>query len=191
MNRDADRLGKFTKMYEVANALAQDIRRVHDEDAEWLAKGGLAFDLVCILGGQMEDDDKHRLYLIYPEGNWVQVGVDTPYVIIGKSRYGKPLLDRVWRYGSSLDNALCDGLLSFDATRTSSATVDYPADVVLYRRGTYTMVEHRFSHDDLQPLADHWMSAIRNAVDEASAFVPPLLASLPDSPTHRRTVGFT
>ena len=101
------------------------------------------------------------------------------------------LLDRVWRYGSSLDNALRDGLLSFDATRTSAAAVDYPTDVVLYRRGTYTMVEHRLSQEDLQPLADHWMSAIHNAVDEASAFVPPLLALLPDSPTHPRTVGLT
>ena len=112
-------------------------------------------------------------------------------VIRPAHRAGKGSPTILTRYGSSLDNALRDGLLSFDATRTSAAAVDYPTDVVLYRRGTYTMVEHRLSQEDLQPLADHWMSAIHNAVDEASAFVPPLLASLPDSPTHPRTVGLT
>ncbi len=90
---------------------------------------------------------------------------------------------------------LADTLLSQHRTARIKfcrpTAVDYPTDVVLYRRGTYTMVEHRFSQEDLQPLADHWMSAIHNAVDEASAFVPPLLASLPDSPTHPRTVGLT
>ena len=94
-------------------------------------------------------------------------------VIRPAHRAGKVSPTILTRYGSSLDNAW-DGLLSFDATRTSAAAVDYPTDVVLYRRGTYTMVEHRFSQEDLQPLADHWMSAIHNAVDEASAFVPPV-----------------
>ena len=59
----------------------------------------------------------------------MEVSAGTPYVIIGESRYGKPLLDRVWRYESSLADALRDGLLAFDATRTSAAGVDYPTDV--------------------------------------------------------------
>jgi putative proteasome-type protease len=107
---------KLERMYKAANVLAEEIRRVRAEDEPWLAESGLKFDLTCIFGGQLEGDTEHRLYLIYPEGNWVEVQAGTPYVIIGESRYGKPLVDRVWTYERSLAEALRTGLLSFDAT---------------------------------------------------------------------------
>lgn len=166
------------RMYKAANLLAQEIRRARDEDQEWLRAGGLFWDLHLIFGGQLENDTEHHLYLIYPEGNWIEVGEGTPYVIIGESRYGKPLLDRVWRYERSLADALRDGLLSFDATRTSASDVDYPIDVVLYRRDSYQMVEQRFSEADLAPVADFWMESIRSSVNGASAVVAPLFARL-------------
>lgn len=169
---------QFDRMYKAVNAFAEELRRVRAEDATWLEDGGLHFDLMTIIGGQLEGDREHQLYLIYPEGNWVEVSAGTPYVIIGESRYGKPLLDRVWCYEASLADALRDGLLAFDATRTSSAGVDYPADVVLYRRDSYSLLEQRFSSDDLQPIAEHWMGAIRNAVSQSSALVAPLFAAL-------------
>ena len=134
------------------------------------------------LGGQLENDSERRLFLIYPEGNWVEVRSGTPYVIIGESRYGKPLLDRLWRYDCSLSEALRDGLLAFDATRASAADVDYPTDVGLYRNGTNTMLERRFSREDLQPLSDRWMQSIREAASDASPLVAPLFASLESSP---------
>ena len=170
------------KMFKAANALAEEMRKVRNEDGKWLTEGGLSFDLYCILGGRLENDSEHRLFLIYPEGNWVEVRSGTPYVIIGESRYGKPLLDRLWRYDCSLSEALRDGLLAFDATRASAADVDYPTDVVLYRNGTNTMLERRFSREDLQPLSDRWMQSIREAADDASPLVAPLFASLESSP---------
>src|SRR5690606_3818908 len=107
------------RMYKAANALAEEIRRVREEDMEWLEQGGLYFDLHCIFGGQLAEDEDAHLYLIYPEGNWVEVRAGTPYVIIGESRYGKPVIDRAWRYDRSLADALRIALLAFDATRTS------------------------------------------------------------------------
>ena len=157
----------FTKMYQAANALAEEIRRVRREDGEWLASDGLFFDLHCIFGGQLKDDTEARLYLIYPEGNWVEVRASTPYVIIGESRYGKPILDRVWGYEESLFDALRVGLLSFDATRTSASDVDYPLDVVMYEPGSFQMKEFRFTRDDLTPLQDYWQGAMRAAVEGA------------------------
>ena len=108
-----DESAHFTKMYQAANALAEEIRRVRREDGEWLAGDGIFFDLHCIFGGQLEGDDEQRLYLIYPEGNWVEVRAATPYVIIGESRYGKPILDRVWNYEQGLFDALRVGLLGW------------------------------------------------------------------------------
>jgi putative proteasome-type protease len=173
------------RMYKAANALSEEIRRVRVEDKEWLQDGGLYFDLHCIFGGQLAGDTEAHLYLIYPEGNWVEVGPATPYVIIGESRYGKPILDRVWRYTESLDHGLLVGLLAFDATVTSASDVDYPVDAVLYRPGSFEMREQHFSGEDTDPLRRYWQGAIEQAVDGARAEVRGLVDRLEHaSPAH-------
>ena len=94
-------------------------------------------------------------------------------MIIGESRYGKPILDRVWRYDETLAEALKVGLLAFDATRTSASDVDYPIDAVSYQPHTFLMREQRFSGDDLAPLRDYWQNAIRAAVTLAEVLADP------------------
>ncbi|MEI6665512.1 MAG: peptidase [Chloroflexota bacterium] len=168
----------LTRMYMAANVLAEEIRRVRREDGEWLAGDGLSFDLHCIFGGQLEGDDEPRLYLIYPEGNWVEVRAATPYVIIGESRYGKPILDRIWRHDQELFDALRVGLVAFDATRTSASDVDYPVDAVMYRAGSFEMHEVRFSREDLTPLQDYWQGAMATAIDGAKPVVSGLFDRL-------------
>lgn len=170
------------KMYEAANALADEVRRVREEDSRWLLEGGLSFDLHCIIGGQLEDDDEPHLYLLYPEGNWIEVRSGTPYVIIGESRYGKPILDRVWSHEQPLRNALRDGLLAFDATATSASDVDPPVDVVLYSNDSHQMNECRFEAAELRPLREFWAERMREAVDATSHFVDPLIEQIEDSP---------
>jgi len=102
----------FDKLYKAVNVLARQIRRVAEEDREPLDKSGLPFNLHALVGGQLENDPEHKLYLLYPAGNWVEVSEGTPYCIIGESGYGKPLLDRVLRYESSMDRALKVGFLA-------------------------------------------------------------------------------
>ncbi len=155
------------RMYKAANALAEEIRAVRTEDMEWLHQGGLHFDLHCIFGGQLSGDEGPHMYLIYPEGNWVEVRAGTPYVIIGESRYGKPVVDRTWHYERSLADALRIGLLAFDATKTSASDVDYPVDSVTYRTDSYELREQRFTGEDLVPLRQFWQTAISAAVEDA------------------------
>ena len=81
-------------------------------------------------------DAEHKLYMIYPEGNWVEIGEGTPYHIIGASGYGKPVLDRTLKFDDSLQFALTVGTLAFDSTRISAADVDFPVDIVLYMRNS-------------------------------------------------------
>ena len=132
------------------------------------------------MGGQLENDLTHKLYLIYPQGNWVEVSEGTPYCIIGESGYGKPLLDRVLRYNSSMDLALKVGFLAFDATRTSSTSVEYPLDVVLYRHDTFDILEHRFQKEDLAEISSWWQSRIADSVEKLPAsWVDRLLEALP------------
>ena len=168
------------KLFKAVNVFATQIRRVAEEDREALDKAGLTFNLHALVGGQLENDQEHKLYLIYPQGNWVEVGEGTPYCIIGESGYGKPLLDRVLRYHSGLSLAIKVGFLAFDATRTSSTSVEYPIDVVLYRHDTFKIVEHRFEKEDLTEISSWWQSRIYDSVEKLpSKWVDRLIESLP------------
>ena len=124
----------FDKLYKAVNAFGEQVRRALREDRDSLEEGGFNFNLYALVGGQLEHDREHKLYLLYPQGNWVEVSQGSPYYIIGNSGYGKPLLDRVLRYESPMHFALKTGFLAFDATRTSSNDVEYPLDIVIYYR---------------------------------------------------------
>jgi len=95
--------------------------------------------------------------------------VGSPYVIIGESGYGKPLLDRVLRYQTPLETALKVGYLAFDATRTSATDVDFPLDIVLYRTGSFVMAEQRYTAEELMPTSDWWQENMQKIVAEAPA----------------------
>ena len=166
----------FDKLFKAVNVFAAQIRRVAEEDKAALDKAGLIFDLHALVGGQLENDREHKLYLIYPQGNWVEVSEGTPYCIIGETGYGKPLLDRVLRYHSNMDLALKVGFLAFDA----STSVEYPLDVVLYRHDTFDILEHRFEKEDLGEISSWWQSRIYESVEKLpSKWVGRLLESLP------------
>lgn len=157
---------RFDKLYKAVNAFALQLRRVAQEDKEALKEGGLDFNLFSIVGGQLENDREHKLYMLYPEGNWVEVGQGSPYFLIGESSYGKPIIDRVLRYDSSMEMALKLAYLAFDSTRISAVDVDFPIDVVMYKRDSYDIVQHRFERKDLQHLPEWWQERLRNAVEE-------------------------
>ena len=133
----------FNKMYKAVNALGEQVKRVASEDKKSLQEAGFQFNLNAIVGGQLEDDNEHKLYLLYPQGNWIEVGEGTPFVIIGNSGYGKPILNRALKYESPLEFALKCAFLSFDATRISANDVGYPVDIALYKKDSYCFTEKK------------------------------------------------
>ena len=166
------------RSYQAVNALAEEIRRVYTEDNDWLLKAGLHFDLHCIVGCQMPEDDEPHLYLLYPQGNWVEVSRGTPYLIIGETRFGKPILDRALRYEATLEEALRLGVLSFHSTEASSADVGPPVDAVVYPSHSFAVRESRFNEEELEPVAQFWQREMEAAVDRAAAPVAVLAQSL-------------
>lgn len=154
------------KLYKVVNQFGQILRRVASEDKKALEGAAIKFNLFALIAGQFEDDDEHKLYMIYPEGNWVEVGERTPFFIIGNSAHGRPILDRVLKHDASFDYALKVGFLSFNATQVSANDVAYPIDVVLYKKDSFQMVTHRYELDDLKPYALWWQERITQSVDE-------------------------
>jgi putative proteasome-type protease len=170
--------GNLTRSYQAVNALAEELRRVYNEDNDWLIKAGLHFDLHCIVGSQLTEDESAHLYLLYPQGNWVEVSRGTPHLIIGDTRFGKPILDRALRYEASLEESLRLGLLSFNSTEASSADVGPPVDVVVYPNDSFDVRECRFNTEELAPLGQFWQGAIESAVEQAAAPVASLAQSL-------------
>ncbi len=161
-----DQTEVFTQLYKAVNAFAMQVRRVAKEDKDALAEAGLHFNLHALVGGQLEQDKEHKLYMIYPEGNWVEVSPNTPFYIIGESGYGKPILERLLDYESDMRNALQTGFLAFNATITCAVDVDYPIDVAVYKRDTFEIMETRYYKEDLLHLSNKWRDLLRRSVGE-------------------------
>ena len=158
--------GTFNKMYKAANAFGEQVRRVAREDKESLMAAGLNFNLNAIVGGQLEDDEEHKLFMLYSEGNWVEVDQGSPFKIIGNTGYGKPLLYRNLTYTTSLQDALKIGFLAFDATRVSANDVDYPLDVVIYEKDSFHLRQHRLEKDDMDAVSKQWNALLNNSVQK-------------------------
>ena len=157
---------EFNKLFKAVNAFASQMRRVKEEDHKSLSESGLKFNLYAIVGGQLENDAESKVYMLYPEGNWIEVTQATPYIIIGNTGYGKPILDRSITFEADIKYALKSAFLSFDGTYISSNDVDYPIDVVIYLNNTYRIIEHRFEKEDLQDISRMWREKISEAVEE-------------------------
>ena len=171
----------FDKLYKAVNAFGEQMRRVAREDKQALDEAGFQFNLYSIVGGQLENDKVHRLYMIYPQGNWVEVGQGTPYYLIGESSYGKPLLDRALHYDSSMADALKLGYLAFDATRTAAIDVDFPLDFVIYRSGSYEIVQHRYERADLASVSSWWQEHLTDLVRTMpDSWLEKCMSKLPD-----------
>ena len=169
----------YDRLYKAVDAFAAQIRKVAIQDRKTLADSGLHFDIHSLVGGQMAKDKEPKLYLLYPQGNWVEIGKGTPYQIVGASGYGKPVLDRTFKFYDPLHFALKVGILAFDSTRISATDVDLPVDVVLYSRDSFQIVEHRYGKEDLEMISDWWMDRLRNSIlDLPSEWIERVMSKL-------------
>lgn len=121
-------------MIEVLNIYTSSLRRVAEEDQDALESSQLSFDLTTIIAGQIEEHENPSMFLIYPEGNWIEVTERTPYVSIGATTYGKPIIDRMLDYDTSLELGLQVAFLSFDSTRVSTSDVGFPLDMLTFTK---------------------------------------------------------
>jgi putative proteasome-type protease len=96
-------------------------------------KGEANLEASFILGGQVRGEE-HALYMIYPIGNCIATSPETPFLQIGESKYGKPILDRIIRPELSLEDAARAALVSLDSTMRSNISVGPPLELLIYRR---------------------------------------------------------
>ncbi len=102
-------------------------------------------------------------------------------LLFDASGYGKPILDRTLKYQDPMRFALKVGCLAFDSTRVSAAGVDFPIDVVLYKSGSYRIIEHRYEKKDLEHASNWWQERLRASVNELpDEWIEPAFAGLKD-----------
>jgi len=159
-------LASAINMYDAARCVGDAVRAVASRDREYLEKDNVPFNVNLIIGGQIAKQP-HELYLIYPQGNPLQATAESPFLQIGESKYGRPILDRAVRYDhTSLSQATKLALISLDSTMRSNLTVGPPVDLVVYHAGDLQVRQHvRLAADDPQLVAirTQWEHELQSA----------------------------
>lgn len=174
--------GSLDRLYKAVNIFSRELRRVKEEDGEALSESGFSFNMYSIIGGQFENDPEPQLFLVYPQGNWINVGTTSPYVIIGESKYGKPIIKRTLTYDTSLDVALRIAYLAFDSSRINAIDVDFPIDIIVYRSNSFSLEQYRFNENELADISEWWQERLRKSAEEMPAeWVKKILNKSPKS----------
>jgi putative proteasome-type protease len=170
LRRDFDKgngLAKATSMYDAARIIGDQIRNVAALDRPALERDDYKFNVHFLLGGQVAGEPP-ALFLIYPQGNPLQATEESPYLQIGETKYGRPILDRGIRFDkTTLEEAAKYALLSLDSTMKSNVTVGPPIDLLAYETDQLAIThQRRFMADDadLAKIAVRWAQALRVAV---------------------------
>jgi putative proteasome-type protease len=120
--------------------------------------------------------------MVYPEGNWIDATPDSPYFIIGRTSYGKPILDRLLTYETPLAQAVALAYLAFDSTQASVVDVEFPIDLVLLVAADGVLHEHRFTSRDLESAHAFWHERLQSSLAEFPMdWAMPMWPGLPDS----------
>lgn len=153
-------------LLDAVDAYTKCLRRVAKEDRSALEASDLPFDLHALIAGRLAGDQTATVFLVYPEGNWIEIDERTPHLSIGNTAYGKPILDRALKPETSIRTALKLAYLSFDSCRTSSADVGFPIDMLVLPGGGQQWRQVHFEYDDLLQQRVWWNEHITKLADE-------------------------
>jgi len=164
-------------MYDAAEYLGSVSTRTQKETAAQSQYTGADLRVTLILGGQIHGEAP-ALYLIYPEGNCIASSPETPYLQVGESKYGKPILDRIIRPDVSLEDAARCALVSIDSTMKSNLSVGPPLDLAIVRRDELA-VAHKLRLDLDTPYFAGFREAWGRQIAEALRNLPKFDWELP------------
>lgn len=162
-------LTEMDSVFSVAELLGKHLRAVVNRtQEESMGQTDVDFSATFLLGGQLRGEEP-RLFLVYPQGNFIETTADTAFFQIGESKYGKPILDRVVQPALPLYEAVKCALVSFDSTIKSNLSVGLPIDLALVRRDQFAVaMRHRIDADDayFRQLRTDWSQGLRRVFNE-------------------------
>jgi putative proteasome-type protease len=160
-------LHTLSSMYDIARYIGAKSRQVQERDRQWLEKDRIDYQCNFLLGGQVKGEEPY-LYLIYPQGNFIEATKETPFLQIGETKYGKPILDRTITYDTPLEAAAKCALLSIDSTMKSNISVGPPINLVMYETDSFIVrrtLELRLGDPYLAKIRKLWEEFVRQAFE--------------------------
>ncbi|MCV2865158.1 peptidase [Defluviimonas sp. WL0075] len=150
-------------LLKVAEIVGATLWSVREGMEKRLHTNGTFGQATMIVAGQRKGGVM-RMFLIYPEGNFIEATEDTPFLQIGEHKYGKPILDRIVRPETSLADGQKAVLLSMDSTLRSNLSVGMPLDLAVIERDTCRIAcERRIEagDEDFRAMSEAWSAALR------------------------------
>jgi putative proteasome-type protease len=117
-------------MFQVAQLVSDAVQTVNRTVGATLAEANIAGSVSLLLGGRIGGGPP-SLYLVYSAGNFIRCSPESPFLQIGETKYGKPVLDRGIRLHTPLGEAVKVALLSFDSAMRSNLGVARPLDLMV------------------------------------------------------------
>jgi putative proteasome-type protease len=158
---------KLPSMFQVAKYVGNTLKEVIAQHAENGEQAETYFNASIIVGGQVKGSEP-RLFLIYPEGNFIEAGDDTPFLQIGEFKYGRPILVRAFDPAMSFEAAVKLLLVSFDSTIKANLSVGLPLDLEVYEKDSLRKgVRQRIRANDayFETISHGWGDALKQAFD--------------------------
>jgi len=153
-------------MFQIAKQVGDLLRETimtseHDNGQE----GANTFTASMIVAGQIKGMQP-RLFLVYPEGNFIEASVDTPFFQIGETKYGRPILIRAYDPAMSMEDAVKLLMVSFDSTLKANLSVGMPLDLMVIERDRFEPAHlQRITDDDpyFNMISSGWGEALKKA----------------------------
>jgi len=163
---------KAPSMFQIATIIGDTLREVvRDYEPSGPVSESL-FGATLILGGQINGSEQ-RLFLIYPEGNFIESSADNRFFQTGETKYGRPILVRTMDADMSFEEAVKLLCVSFDSTIRANLSVDLPIDLLVHAVDDCRIThERRFERNDayFQKVSKGWSDALRKAINSLPDF---------------------
>jgi putative proteasome-type protease len=165
-NKGSQSILNAPTMFQVARIVSQTLAEVIDVSSKWHQKAENKFSANFILGGQINNNEM-ALYLIYPEGNFIEVSHKKPFFQIGETKYGRPILVRAFEPEMTFEDAIRLLMVSFDSTIKANLSVGLPLDLSVYINDSLTEVKtHKITEDNeyFRMVSREWADALKKSL---------------------------
>ncbi len=159
-------------MFQAARIVGETLKEVIRANASTGQTADTSFNSTILLGGQVKGMTP-RMFLIYPEGNFIEASDDTPFFQIGETKYGRPILVRAFNPAMPIEDAVKLLMVSFDSTMKANLSVGLPLDLQVIEADALRLgVSRRIPREDpyFQMVSQGWGEALKKAFDSLPPF---------------------
>jgi putative proteasome-type protease len=154
-----------TSMFRTAQLVGEAVQIAGSTVGAALNAINISSSVSLLLGGRIGKAPP-TLYLVYSAGNFIECQAEAPFLQIGETKYGKPILDRGVDIDTPLDEAVKVGFLSYDSAMRSNLGVARPLDLlVMPRDSKRPLLQRRIESDDeyFNALSLRWSELLHGA----------------------------